>query len=140
MQNMYQNGWTYDHYISAVFGFCLDDIIPIAAYNMLGCFHDSTIAEWGKIYQKLGRVYETHGGQCTVDSAFSNLIKSLKTNLDSNNLNDYIVNSEGASMHQSAEWGMRATQSSFPCLKEDSYTRKQENARSSSSSCYSFTM
>jgi len=106
IQNMFYNGWTHDHYVSAVFVFCPDGTIPIAAYNMLGCFHDSTIAEWGKIYEKLGRVYEMVGGKCTVDSAFSKktnpfLIKSSQTDPDTNDANDYVVNTEATAMRQS---------------------------------------
>ena len=123
IQNMFYNGWTHNHYVSAVFVFCPDGTIPIAAYNMPGCFHDSTIAEWGNIYAKLGKVHEEMGGQCTVDSAFSKkrhdfLIKSSQTDPDSDDPNDFVVNTEATSMRQSAEWGMRAIQSSFPRLKD----------------------
>jgi hypothetical protein len=124
IQNMFYNGWTHDHYVSAVFVFCPDGPIPIAAYNMPGCFHDSTIAEWGKIYEKLGYVYQMVGGKCTVDSAFSKkrhdfLIKSSQTiDPETDDAQDYVVNTEATSMRQSAEWGMRAIQSSFPRLKD----------------------
>ena len=58
-----------------------------------------------------------------MDSAFSRkrygfLIKSSQTDPESDNPNDYRVNAEATSMRQSAEWGMRAIQSSFPCLKD----------------------
>ena len=121
--NAFYNGWTHDHYVSAVFVFCPDGTIPIATYNVPGCFHDSTIAEWGNIYKKLKGVFDQHGGRCTVDSAFSKknypfLIKSSQSDPDSDNPLDYIVNSEATSMQQSAEWGMRAVQASFPRLKD----------------------
>ena len=108
--------------MSAVFVFCPDGTIPIAAYNVPGCFHDSTIAEWGKIYKKLGNVYEMVGGKCTVDSAFSKktnpfLIQSSQTDPNTDDANEYVVNTEATSMRQSAKWGMRAIQSSFPRLK-----------------------
>jgi hypothetical protein len=123
IQNMFYNGWTHDHYVSAVFVFCPDGTIPIACYNMPGCFHDSTIAEWGNVYEKLERVFDAVGGKCTVDSAFSKkrygfLIRSSQADPDSDNPNDYIVNSEATSMRQSAEWGMQALQSSFPRLRD----------------------
>ena len=123
IQNMFYNGWTHDHYVSAVFVFCPDGTIPIATYNVPGCFHDSTIAEWGKIYEKLGNVWDMVGGKCTVDSAFSKknnpfLIKSSQTDPEFNDDNDFAVNTEATSMRQSAEWGMRAIQSSFPRLKD----------------------
>ena len=122
-QNMYYNGWTHSHYVSAVLVFCPDGTIPIATYNVPGCFHDSTIAEWGNIYQKLSCIHDETGGKCTVDSAFSKqnypfLIKSSQTDPESNDPADFIVNNEATSMRQSAEWGMRALQSSFPRLKD----------------------
>ena len=90
---------------------------------MPGCFHDSTIVEWGKIYEKLGHVYEMVGGKCTVDSVFSKtkhdfLIKSSQTDPETDYSHDYVVNTEATSMRQSVEWGMRAIQSSFPRLKD----------------------
>ena len=62
-------------------------------------------------------------GKRTVDSAFSKktnpfLIKSSQTDPDTDDANDYVVNTEATSMRQSAEWGMRAIQSSFPRLKD----------------------
>jgi len=74
-------------------------------------------------------VYDETGRKCTVDSAFGKvnqpfLIKSSQ---------DYLVltmptceeqrldlqpKRQAASMRQAAEWGMRAIQSSFPCLKD----------------------
>lgn len=70
VQNNFYNGWTHDHYVSSVFVFCPDGTIPICCYNVPGSVHDSKIAEWGNIYQKLTNVYETTGAKCTVDSAF----------------------------------------------------------------------
>ena len=62
----------HDHYVSAVLVFCLDGTIPIACYNVPGCIHDSTIADWGNIYKKLEGIYNAElQGKCTVDSAFS---------------------------------------------------------------------
>jgi hypothetical protein len=55
-QNRFYNGWT----------------IPICCYNLPGLIQDSfLVAEWGNIYPKLERVYNTVGGRCAVDSAFS---------------------------------------------------------------------
>ena len=77
----------------------------------------------------LEAMYDETGGKCTVDSAFGKvnrpfLIKSSQ---------DYLVltmptregqrldlqqKRQATSMRQSAEWGMRAIQSSFPHLKD----------------------
>ena len=64
-QDRYYNGWTHSHYVSAVIVivfcsdgavivFCPDGTIPIVAYNVPGSVHDSMIAEWGGVYEKLG--------------------------------------------------------------------------------------
>lgn len=121
IQNMYYNGWTHDHYVSSLFVFCPDGTIPIAAVNYPGSFHDSQIAEWGNVYQKLESVFEANGGRCVVDSAFAmtrfrSLIKSSQT--DPIDMAEAAVNREATAMRQSAEWGMRALQSSFPRLKD----------------------
>ena len=121
IQNMFYNGWTHDHYVSSVLVFCPDGTIPIAAINYPGCFHDSQIAEWGKIYKKLETIYNENGGKCVVDSAFAQsrfnfLIKSSQT--DPIDIPQALLNREATSLRQSAEWGMRALQSSFPRLKD----------------------
>jgi hypothetical protein len=127
-QNNYYNGWTHDHYVSNVFCFCPDGTIPIACYNVPGSIHDSKIAEWGNIYEKLEAVYISTGAKCTADSAFSRvrapyLIKSSQNvPIEHNDLHEYgqllRVNQDATSMRQSAEWGMRALQASFPRLKD----------------------
>ncbi len=71
LQNMFYNGWTHDPYVSSVFVFGPDGTIPIAAINYPGCFHDSQIADWGKIYRKLETVFNNNGEKCVVDSAFA---------------------------------------------------------------------
>ena len=129
IQARFYNGWTHGHYVTSVFVFCPDGTIPIAFFNVPGSVHDSQVAHWGKVYDKLGAVYDETGGKCTVDSAFGKvnkpyLIKSSQ---------DYLVSTmptreeqrldlqrkrQATSMRQAAEWGMRAIQSSFPRLKD----------------------
>ena len=70
-QNRYYNGWTCDHYISAVLVFCPDGTIPIAAFNMPGSFHDSSVAEYWGVYAKLEMMFDMFGVRCMADSAFS---------------------------------------------------------------------
>ena len=124
VQNRFYNGWTHGHYVSSVIVFCPDGTIPILCYNVPGCIHDSTIAEWGEIYEKLESVYDTEcKGKCTVDSAFCRktnpfLIKSSQSDPISDDPNDLVINREATSMRQSAEWGMRGFQASFPRLKD----------------------
>jgi hypothetical protein len=127
LQNMFYNGWTHDHYVSSVLVFCPDGTIPMCCLNAPGCMHDSAIAESGRLYHKLENIYNTTGGKCAVDSAFSNkrapfLIKSSQmppggeTRAQYRNNNE--INKQATSLRQSAEWGMRALQSSFPRLKD----------------------
>jgi hypothetical protein len=89
--------------------------------------HDSTVAEWGNVYQRLENVYNLCGGRCAVDSAFSMkrypfLVKSSQKHPIAEMAEDFLrqvqINAEVTSMRQSAEWGMHAIQSSFPRLKE----------------------
>ena len=110
-----------------MFVFCPNGTIPICCYNVPGTVHDSKVAEWGNIYLKLERVYDSVGGRCAVDSAFSLkknpfLVKSSQQDPAANNAADFIrgvaLNKEATAMRQSAEWGMRALQSSFPRLKD----------------------
>ena len=121
-QNRFYNGWTCDHYVSAVLVFCPDGTIPICCYNVPGTIHDSNIATIGRIYEKLGDVYNQTGGRCTVDSAFARnsypfLVKSCKPTVDMS-IDEICIAKEATSMRQSSEWGMRAFQSSFPRIKD----------------------
>ena len=126
-QNNFYNGWTHDHYVTSVFVFCPDGTIPICCYNVPGSVHDSKVAELGDVFSKLGRVYDSVGGKCAVDSAFSLkkypfLVKSSQQDPAANNVVEFArgvrMNREATAMRQSAEWGMRAIQSSFPRLKD----------------------
>ena len=122
VQNRFYNGWVGDHYIGAVFVFCPDGTIPICCYNVPGTVHDSNIAIIGNIYNKLEAMYNLTGGKCTVDSAFARnnypfLIKSRKP-LPDMTLDEIELAKDATSMRQSSECGMRAFQSSFPCIKD----------------------
>jgi DDE superfamily endonuclease len=123
IQERYYNGWTHDHYVSSVLCFCPDGTIPIAYINIPGSVHDSQIADYGSIYDKLESVYDRDGAQCTVDSAFGNitrvfLIKSSQELIHIDNHVDRQIARDATSMRQSAEWGMHAFQSSMPRIKD----------------------
>jgi hypothetical protein len=123
VQEQYYNGWTHDHYVSSVICFCPDGTIPIVFVNVPGAVHDSQIADYGNIYDKLELVYERDGGKCTVDSAFENvtrdyLIKSSQELIHIEDPQERGVARDATSMRQSAEWGMRAFQCSMPCIKD----------------------
>ena len=53
IQERFYNGWTHDHNVSSVLCFCPDGTIPIAYVNIPGTVHDSQIADYGDIYDKL---------------------------------------------------------------------------------------
>jgi hypothetical protein len=87
--------------------------------------HDSTVAENGLIYKKIEFINATTGGRATADSAFSKgnypfLLKSgtTPTEIEHGEAMAELIHKQAGSMRQSAEWGMRALQSSFPRLKE----------------------
>jgi len=121
IQRIYYNGWLHGHYISNVLVFAFDGTIRICGLNAPGSMHDSTVAEYSGVYDKLREVYRRTGGKVVVDSAFK-----LKNN-------PYIIRTarrvhfdwesiltaqEAVKLRQSAEWGMRAFQSSFPRLRD----------------------
>jgi hypothetical protein len=70
-QNMFYNGWTHGHYISCIFVFAPDGKIRICSLNSPGCWHDSTQANHGGVYDKIEEVYEATGGKVVIDSAFA---------------------------------------------------------------------
>ena len=127
VQGYFYNGWKHNHFVTSVFCFCPDGTIPIAHMNLPGATHDSTIADWGDIYNKLESVYEQNGGICCVDSAFrmrnaEYIIRSSQNDLVGVGLTfeeqavDLLRKQQATSMRQSSEWGMRMLQSSFPRL------------------------
>jgi hypothetical protein len=129
IQARYYNGWTHGHYVTSIFVFCPDGTIPIAFFNVPGSVHDSQVAHWGRVYDKLGAVYHDTGRKCTVDSAFGKvnrpflikssqdyLVSTMPTRLEQRE--DIQRKRQATLMRQAAEWGMCAIQSSFPCLKD----------------------
>jgi hypothetical protein len=124
-QGYFYNGWKHNHFVTSVFCFCPDETIPIAYMNLPGSMHDSTIADWGGIHDKLSLLYETTGAITCVDSAFRMrnspyIIKSSQTNYNGNGdinaavRHDILRKCQVTSMRQLSEWGMRALQPSFP--------------------------
>jgi hypothetical protein len=71
--------------------------IPIVCINVPDIVHNSLIADWGSVYEKLEDVWERCGGKCTVDSAFSArwneyLIRSSQTAVDGNTRAEFAFN------------------------------------------------
>ena len=122
IQEQYYNGWTHNHYVSSVICFCPDGAISIVFVNVPGAVHDSQVADYGNIFDKLESVYERDGGKCTVDSAFGNatrdyLKKPSQELIHIKGHQEREIARDATSMRQSAKWGMRAFQSSMPCIK-----------------------
>jgi hypothetical protein len=128
VQARFYNRWTHGTYVTSVFVFCPDGTITIAFFDVPGAVHDSQVAHWGRIYDKLEHVYNETGGKCTVDSAFGKVNRPFLIKLSQ----DVFVSSaltheeqrleimqkrQATSMRQAAKWGMHGIQSSFPRLK-----------------------
>ncbi len=47
-----------------------DGTIPARFYNVPGCILDSTVADWGSIFNKLLTVYKETGFKFVIDLAF----------------------------------------------------------------------
>ena len=60
-----------DHYVTSVFCFAPESAIPVAYFNIQGCLHDSTVAEWCYLYDKMERIYTEFRLKSVIDSAFS---------------------------------------------------------------------
>jgi hypothetical protein len=71
IQNIFFNGWTHDHYISILFLFSPDGKIRACYMNAPGTMHDSTIANWGALYEKVDDLYTSRGAKIVVDLAFA---------------------------------------------------------------------
>lgn len=122
-QSMYYNGWKHDHFITNVLVFSIDGRMIATVMNAPGSLHDSTLAEWGGIYDKLAAVHERTGAKCCVDSAFQSatndfMVKSSENITAAEDCMDLLRAQQATSLRQAAEWGMRAIQSSFPRLKD----------------------
>jgi hypothetical protein len=121
-QNMFYNGWTHGHYISCIFVFAPNGKICICSLNSLGCWHDSTQADHGGVYDKIEEVFNATGGKVVIDAAFAlgqrgYFIKSAQ--LDPLDAEELLTNRDATSVRQLSEWGMRQIQAKFPRLKDD---------------------
>jgi hypothetical protein len=118
---MFYNGWLHGHFVSNVFVFAVDGTIRICRLNAPGSMHDSTIADYTGVYEKLERVFGLTGGKVIVDSAFKlrNNPFLIRTSQALAPTRDGILFQRNAvKLCQSAEWGMRSFQASFPRLHD----------------------
>ena len=122
-QSVFYNGWTHGHYVGNVFVFAPDGRIVAMVVNAPGSFHDSTILEYGDLYEKLENLFDETGVCSVVDSAFvvskkNYFIKSSQDNPVTDNPHDLVIHRQATSVRQMAEWGMGSFQRSVPRIKD----------------------
>ena len=86
VQSRFYNGWKSAHFVTSALCFAPDGTIAACFYNVLGCTHDSTVADWGRIYTKLEKIYEDTGLKFVIDSVFSSTNISYLIRLSQDNL------------------------------------------------------
>lgn len=123
IQEMFYNGWTHDHYVGNVFVFGPNGMVIACVINAPGNMHDSCIAEWGSLYERLEEAFDRTGGRVVVDSAFSRgnypfLIKSAQDEQGASTALENVQLRQATSVRQASEWGMRGFQGSFPRIKD----------------------
>ena len=127
LQNAYYNRWTCSHYCSNILTFAPDGTIIHAILNAPGSWHDSNIAK--RLYQML-MTNTPVGYQIISNTAFPRCTNCLDYRIMApmkrgdwvpDNPREFAQlkkrNTQLVSARQAAEWGMRAIQGSFSCLK-----------------------
>jgi hypothetical protein len=59
------------HFVGCIFVFAPSGVIVACTLNAPGSWHDSYIAESGKLYEKLKSVFDATGGIAVIDLAFA---------------------------------------------------------------------
>lgn len=116
---MHCNGWQCSHCAANLLLFPIDGRIIDAVINAPGSIHDSTLAEWGNVHEKLENVHDRTGGVCCLDSAFTaadapHLMKSAQDWNGGESADDVIKLRQATSLRR----GMHAIQGSFPRVKD----------------------
>jgi len=123
IQSMYYNGWTHGHYVSSVLVFGFDGVIKICGLNAPGNMHDSLLADYAGVYEKLQMVFDETGGKVVVDSDFrmanNNFIIKSSQNVPNGNRLAVRKARDATKLRQSSEWGMGGFQSSFPRTQDE---------------------
>jgi hypothetical protein len=120
---------------SCIFVFAPDGKICICSFNSPGCWHDSTQANHGGVYDKIEAVCNATGRKAVIVSAFSlgnrgHFIKSNQSHhADPFDAQELLTNQDATSVRQLSEWGMRQIQAKFPCLKDDMPCEEHQGER-----------
>lgn len=134
-QSRFYNGWLHGHFITNMFVFSIDGRIIACCLNIPGSVHDSTVAHWSGIYDKLEAKFNETGGVCCVDSAYASnsspyLLRSAQDVTGARDAEELVRLTEATSLRQASEWGMRGIQGAFPKLKDQiKYEEKGERRR-----------
>lgn len=121
------------HWITNVFIFTPDGCIAAFAVGAPGVLGDSLTSWYGKIYNRLSKIFRRFRVKSVADSAFmlnKNLPYIIKCNenaLPETPL-EILINEEALSLRQSVEWGMRGFEGAFPRLK-DPFTYEEVGRR-----------
>ena len=123
IQSCFYNGWKHNHFVTNIFAFAPNGSIIAYTLNGPGTWHDSTLAHWGSSYSKLQKCWEEHHGKVLMDSAFASnmyefIIQSSQNIPVTEGRQAMLLGQQATSCRQSAEWGMRGLQGSFPRLKD----------------------
>lgn len=124
VQRRFYNGWTHGHYVSSIFLFAPDGTIPACSINAPGCWHDSTVADYGGVYEKMERLYKDFGAKTVVDSAFKIgdgefLVRSRQDGGIHIAGEEHFRKARAATaIRQLSEWGMHQIQSKFPRMTD----------------------
>jgi len=122
-QSMYYNGWKSGHCISNLFVFSIDGRIIMCTVNAPGSEHDSTLADWCNMCEKLETIYNHTGGVCCLDLTFSatkapHLLKSSGDVPKAKSPVEGCRISQATNIRQAFESGMKAIQGLFPRIKD----------------------
>lgn len=121
-QRNFYNGWCMDT-LSSALGFTPDGVIFVCALNAPGAMHDSKVADFGGIMDKLTEIYEKTGDMVAVDDAFCRkaypfCIQSRQSYDLAVDAIDIVRQNQATSLRQSGEWGTRSFQGSFPRVND----------------------
>lgn len=107
IQGRFYNGWNHGHYVSNVFVFAPNGTIIACVLNCPGAMHNSAIAHWGNLYEKLKFIWDRYQGKCVVDSAFDRtnnnfIIKSAQDVGLAGTREEALMNEQATSLRQAA--------------------------------------
>ena len=79
IQSHFYNVWTCGYYVSNIFVFVSYGRVVSMVINAPGSLHDSSVSEFGSLYQKLEKVFQSQNVSCVVDSALKNVEYMIKS-------------------------------------------------------------